>query len=249
MRTLTLGYAAIALQIAFGAIAVCYIHPVALMAVFLSGVPLGLFVARGRPGLIFPAIGLFSVVTLWPGLKSEIPVTGTVEPLDQTGKIPGSHWIAGHVTSEWKIATEYSHEETMRAGRPSRVYGRRRIAPLVSRTWSPQNPVETWVVAETLDSGSRLPWHPDIWNSGSGVFVRRTGFSLSGSQLLADRASKLHGLNSSSEPLILMQVISADAAQNYQLQQFATGFFVASSAWSLILLCSFLLSKILRRRP
>jgi len=175
---------------------------------FLLGVPLGIGITRALPGLTFPTMGLLALTGIAPAFVVDVPLWGRVANLSEIGSVQGSRNIAGYSAPGWRIDHAAALEERLSAGRGNKSYGSRRIAPLVAADWTPEQPVEIWVAAETRDSGRILPWHPKLWSERNGEFIRLVGRDVSGAQLQAGRAAQKFGLHTAAEPVIVMRVYS-----------------------------------------
>lgn len=224
-RIFIAGCFAILFQFALGAAILALApSPVFIAAAFLMGVVLGAVVARAAPALAFPAMGLLALTGAGPAFIVEAPLFGRIVNLRQVDDIPSSLSIAGYMAPGWRIDETRARKERLTAGRPSREYGHRVVAPLVGDGWTPDHPVEVWVAGEIHNSG-RVPLsHPKFWSEPGGEFVRLVGFGLSGAQLQASRAAKEHGLHTAEEPLIVTRTDSV--AQSIKDQYLA-------AAWAL----------------
>lgn len=230
-----MGVVAIVFQIVIGTLVIGYLHPVCIGLVFILGMPLGIAVTRSRSELTYPAMGFLALIVLVPAMRIDIPLSGKVIDRLRVDDMTSALNAAGFIASDWRIATEYSIEENMTAGRSNSSYGQRRIAPLVDSGWTPDRPIEVWVVAESLNSGETLPWHPTQWSTFNAEYVRRAGCRVSGSQLGAKRAATKYNLKSVPNPLIVLKVPSVVQAQLRQYKLLALSCLMASAIWALMI--------------
>jgi hypothetical protein len=200
---------------------------------FLLGVPLGIGVTQPLPGLTFPAMGLFALTSVAPAFVINVPLWGGVAELRRADAIPTG--VAGYAAPGWRIDADRSTQERLRAGRGNEGYGHRHLAPLVASGWTPKQPVEIWVAAETRDSGRVLLWHPKFWSEGGGEFVRMVGNGVSGAQLAAGRAAEKFKLTTAGEPLIVMRVPSVAGAITDQYWALARAARWPFGAWALLI--------------
>lgn len=235
-RVFFIGTAAILLQFALGAAFMAYSGaPYWIAALFLLGVPLGIFATRTARGLAFPAMCLFALSGVAPVFVVNVPFFGEVVNLRQVDDIPSGWNIAGYTAPGWRIDEDRSMQERLTAGRKSTPYGLRRMAPLVGDGWTPAHPVEVWVMGETRDSGRTPLWHPKFWREPGGEYVRLVGEHVSGAQLQAQRAAAQFGLKTSEEPLIVMRVASIASASSAQYLSLAKSVVFPLGAWAAII--------------
>lgn len=229
------GCAVIGVQVALGSLLVALVPPVPWLGIaFLTGVPLGFWITRLLPPLMFPAIGLLALIGVVPALVVDVPLWGGVASFQDTHDVPVDTGVAGYLVSGWHIDVERASDERLTTGR-GKSYGSRRLAPLVSSDWTPARPVEVWVSGETRDSGRILPSHPQFWNEPGGEFIRVVGNDVAMARLAAGRAARKFGLYTAQQPLIVMRVASVRQALTDQYWALARAIGVAAAIWALFM--------------
>ena len=247
-RIFIAGCLAILFQFALGAAILALApSPAFIAAAFLMGVILGAVIARAAPALAFPAMGLLALTGVGPAFIVDAPLFGRIVNLRQVDDIPAGLSIAGYIAPGWRIDETRARKERLTAGRPSREYGHRVVAPLVGDGWTPEHPVEVWVAGEIRNSGLVRPSHPKFWSAPGGEFVRFVGFGVSGAQLQASRAAAEHGLRTSEEPLIVTRAPSVAEAIETQYRRLAWALRWPFGAW-LVMVCAVTAGNRLRAR-
>lgn len=232
-RAFFAGVVVILLQFALGAAAAIYFTmPLWAGALFLLGVPLGLYATRTARALGFPAIGLIALTGVLPLFLVDTPLFGRVVNLRQVDDIPADIGVAGYVAPGWRIDSEHSTRENLTAGRGNRHYGFRSVAPLVGDGWTPAHPVEVWVMGETRDSGRTPPIHPKFWTEPGGEYARLVGASVSNVHLQIQRAAQEFGLKTAAEPLIVTRRDTIREAMIAQYVSLARGLVWPLGLWA-----------------
>ncbi len=218
-----------------------------MMICFFLGIPIGAIMCRGVQGLFFPGAAIAAFTGVFPGTIIDVPLFGRVAELPVVGAAPSGPFVAAYTTNGWQIATQHTYVTPLGQSRRSKRYGDRHIAPLVRPGWSPSEPIEYWVMAETRDSGRRTLWHPDDWAHNGGEFVRVTGNEKEGAKNTALFASEKFSLKSVAEPEVLFRTESAQDAIIAQYGLLGWMYVTLLAAWAIVVLAFRELARLWRR--
>ncbi len=144
---------------------------VAIVALFLAGVPIGVLAAGRLVALRFPAIllcaglGAFSVWAIEDPPFGQI-ASGTPRPIMEAPLV-GAYRDHG-----LRAARELASDTPIMARQ--RTVGTMTLAPLVGVDWKADQPVANWVVGYAFRSGIVGSRHPDHW-AAPGELVRLIG--------------------------------------------------------------------------
>jgi len=144
---------------------------VAIVALFLAGVPLGVAAAGPLVALRLPAILLCSGLGAFSVWLIEDPPFGLIES-GRPQPVDAAPFVAAYRDHGLQVARELASDTPISGGR--RTVGTMTLAPLVAPGWDKNTPVADWVVGYAFRSGIVGPRHPDHW-AAPGELVRLIG--------------------------------------------------------------------------
>jgi hypothetical protein len=180
---------------------------------FLAGLaPAAIFSRRCLAAslAIFVIAALPAMAIVW---RTHVAPFGEIGVLASGGQIAPDRGAAGYSAPGWRIDAARKAESEIRIRRGSG--GVRTVAPLTASGWTPDSPIAIWVVGYAYKSGKIGPTHPAHW-SEPGEYARVVGSDLWQARDAALQAAAAQGLSRIAEPIIVVRVDDASAAQREQ---------------------------------
>ena len=178
----------------------------AIFAAITVGLNLGLWAGRDSGlaslagSVMMPVVGL--TIALWSDVQLFGPTSGPIA-LSDVGQHPHA---ASLQFADARIATEYTVAANAHRLTGATIVGAWRVAPIVSQSWTPADPVPAWAVASVSGYGPLDFRTPRSWQQNYRAAVRYVATAFSPAHTAVDRALARYDLTAAPNAPLLYWV-------------------------------------------